>query len=128
MKKLVSNKLEEETIETSLREVELVEEFLDVNDYEESNSLIRMEMNVIEFPIFSKNPRVKKNQILKYYFSKNKQSFLEITPPVNDSIPSEFDERIFISLLKMMKKKGNHSIFFFFFFEIADNLNIFEYS
>ena len=90
MKKLVSNNLEEETIETSFREVELVEEFLDVNDYEESNSLIRMEMNVIEFPIFSKNPRVKKNQILKYYFSKDKQSFLEITPPVNESIPSEF--------------------------------------
>ena len=41
-------------IETSIRETELVEEFLDVNDYE-SNSLIRMEMNVIEFPIFSKN-------------------------------------------------------------------------
>ena len=65
-------------IETSIRETELVEEFLDVNDYE-SNSLIRMEMNVIEFPIFSKNPRVKKNQILKYYFSKDKKEFLEIT-------------------------------------------------
>ena len=35
-------------IETSIRETELVEEFLDVNDYE-SNSLIRMEMNVIEY-------------------------------------------------------------------------------
>lgn len=126
MKKLVSNNWEEETIETSFREVELVEEFLDVNDYEESNSLIRMEMNVIEFPIFSKNPRVKKNQILKYYFSKDKQSFLEITPPVNESIPSEFDERIFISLLKVMKKKGKNSIFYCSLSEVADNLNVSE--
>ncbi len=38
-------------VEKVMRETELVEEFLDVNDYEESNSLIRMEMNVIEFPI-----------------------------------------------------------------------------
>jgi hypothetical protein len=67
MKKLkIAN---EEMVESFIRETELVEEFLDVLDYEESNSLIRMEMNVIEFPIFSKNPKVKKNQILKYYFS-----------------------------------------------------------
>ena len=72
MKKLkIAN---EEMVESFIRETELVEEFLDVLDYEESNSLIRMEMNVIEFPIFSKNPKVKKNQILKYYFSKDKQS------------------------------------------------------
>ena len=110
-------------IETSIRETELVEEFLDVNDYE-SNSLIRMEMNVIEFPIFSKNPRVKKNQILKYYFSKDKKEFLEITPPPNEAIPNEFDERIFISLLKVMKKKGNKSIFYCTATEIADGLNV----
>ena len=72
MKKLkIAN---EEMVESFIRETELVEEFLDVLDYEESNSLIRMEMNVIEFPIFSKNPKVKKNQILKYYFSKDKKS------------------------------------------------------
>ncbi len=99
-------------VEKVMRETELVEEFLDVNDYEESNSLIRMEMNVIEFPIFSKNPRVKKNQILKYYFSKDKKEFLEITPPPNEAIPNEFDERVFISFLKIRKKKGNKAIFY----------------
>ena len=111
-------------VEKVMRETELVEEYLDVNDYEESNSLIRMEMNVIEFPIFSKNPRVKKNQILKYYFSKDKKEFLEITPPPNEAIPNEFDERVFISLLKIMKKKGNKAIFYCTATEIVDGLNV----
>ena len=97
-------KVNDEMVESFIRETELVEEFLDVLDYEETNSLIRMEMNVIEFPIFSKNPKVKKNQILKYYFSKDKQSYLEITPPNNEAIPGEFDERVFIALLNVMKK------------------------
>lgn len=122
MKKLkIAN---EEMVESFIRETELVEEFLDVIDYEESNSLIRMEMNVIEFPIFSKNPKVKKNQILKYYFSKDKQSYLEITPPNDESIPGEFDERVFISLLKIMKKKNGKAIFYCSLSEIADSLNI----
>lgn len=122
MKKLkIAN---EEMVESFIRETELVEEFLDVLDYEESNSLIRMEMNVIEFPIFSKNPKVKKNQILKYYFSKDKQSYLEITPPNEESIPGEFDERVFISLLKIMKKKNGKAIFYCSLSEIADSLNI----
>lgn len=122
MKKLkIAN---EEMVESFIRETELVEEFLDVLDYEESNSLIRMEMNVIEFPIFSKNPKVKKNQILKYYFSKDKQSYLEITPPNDESIPGEFDERVFISLLKIMKKKNGKAIFYCSLSEIADSLNI----
>ncbi len=124
MNDVINNKNNDrDFLETSIRETELVEEFLDVNDYE-SNSLIRMEMNVIEFPIFSKNPRVKKNQILKYYFSKDKKEFLEITPPPNESIPNEFDERIFISLLKVMKKKGNKSVFYCTATEIADGLNV----
>ena len=122
MKKLkIAN---EEMVESFIRETELVEEFLDVLDYEESNSLIRMEMNVIEFPIFSKNPKVKKNQILKYYFSKDKQSYLEITPPNDESIPGEFDERVFISLLKIMKKKNGKAIFYCSLSEIADSSNI----
>lgn len=112
-------------IESTTRKTELVEEFLDILDYEQSDSsLIRMEMNVIEFPIFSKNPRVKKNQILKYYFSKDKQSYLEITPPNNESIPGEFDERVFISLLKVMKKKGGKAIFYCSLSDIVDSLNI----
>lgn len=121
MKKVVSN---ENLVETTFRATELIEEFFDVLDYESSSSLIRMEMNVIEFPIFSKNPKIKKNQILKYYFSKDKKSFLEIVPPVNESIPNEFDERVFISLLKIMKQKGSYKTFYCSITDIADNLNV----
>ena len=121
MKKVVSN---ENLVETTFRATELIEEFFDVLDYETSSSLIRMEMNVIEFPIFSKNPKIKKNQILKYYFSKDKKSFLEIVPPVNESIPNEFDERVFISLLKIMKQKGSHKTFYCSITDIVDNLKV----
>ena len=121
MNKVVSN---ENLIETSFRATELIEEFFDVLDYENSSSLIRMEMNVIEFPIFSKNPKIKKNQILKYYFSKDKKSFLEIVPPVNEAIPNEFDERVFISLLKIMKQKGSHKTFYCSITDIVDNLKV----
>ena len=121
MNKVVSN---ENLIETSFRATELIEEFFDVLDYENSSSLIRMEMNVIEFPIFSKNPKIKKNQILKYYFSKDKKSYLEIVPPVNEAIPNEFDERVFISLLKIMKQKGSHKTFYCSITDIVDNLKV----
>ena len=121
MNKVVSN---ENLIETSFRATELIEEFFDVLDYENSSSLIRMEMNVIEFPIFSKNPKIKKNQILKYYFSKDKKSYLEIVPPVNEAIPNEFDERVFLSLLKIMKQKGSHEPFYCSITDIVDNLKV----
>ena len=122
MKKLkIAN---EEMVESFIRETELVEEFLDVLDYEESNSLIRMEMNVIEFPIFSKNPKVKKNQILKYYFSKDKQSYLEITPPNDESIPGEFDERVFIALTKLMRDNNFNRTFYTTVSQIIDNMKI----
>ena len=125
MNKVVSN---ENLIETSFRATELIEEFFDVLDYENSSSLIRMEMNVIEFPIFSKNPKIKKNQILKYYFSKDKKSYLEIVPPVNEAIPNEFDERVFISLLKIMKQKGSHKTFYCSITDIVDNLKVSDYT
>lgn len=113
-------------VETSIRNIELIEKFLDVDEYDDSsdNSLVRMEMNVIEFPMFSKNPKVKKNQALKYYFSKDKQSYLEITPPNNEAIPNELDERVFIALLKVMKKNGNSPIFYCSLTDIIDGLNV----
>ena len=41
--------------------------------------------------IISKNPKIKKNQILKYYFSKDKKSFLEMI--------DDFKKRFFVSLV-----------------------------
>ena len=53
-------------------EMNIVEEFLNVDTsliaMEKDRDLIRMEMNIVEFPIFSKSNNIKKNQIKKYYF------------------------------------------------------------
>lgn len=44
--------------------VEIVEEYLNVDnsliEMEKNKDLIRMEMNIVEYPIFSKNKRLKK--------------------------------------------------------------------
>ena len=49
--------------------VEIVEEYLNVDnsliEMEKNKDLIRMEMNIVEYPIFFKNKRLKKNQIMK---------------------------------------------------------------
>lgn len=111
-------------VEVTERKTEVIEEFLYVNDDDNNNSLIRMEMNIIEFPTFTKNPRVKKDQALKYYYSKDKTSFLEVVPPMGESIPGEFEERVFISLLSLMKKKGGSPLFYCTSTEIIDGLNV----
>ena len=81
-------------------------------------------MNIIEFPLFSKSNLVKTNQIKKYYFSSDKKSFLEVIPAVGTSIPGEFEERVFIALLKLFKKSGYSPTFYCKASDILDNMNI----
>ena len=109
-------------------EVEIVEEFLNAPstflDIEKNKDLIRMEMNIVEYPIFSKNKLIKENQILKYYFSTDRSSYLEITPKVNSQIPSEFDERVFIALTKLMRDNNFNRTFYTTVSQIIDNMKI----
>jgi hypothetical protein len=81
-------------------ELNIVEEFLNLDssliEMEKNKDLIRMEMNIVEFPIFSKNTLVKINQIRKYYFSTDMNSYLEILPALNTQIPGEIEERVFM--------------------------------
>ncbi len=109
-------------------EVEIVEEFLNTPsaflDIEKNKDLIRMEMNIVEYPIFSKSKLIKENQILKYYFSTDKTSYLEITPKVNSQIPSEFDERVFIALTKLMRDNNFNRTFYTTVSQIIDNMKI----
>ncbi|WP_330112295.1 hypothetical protein VSU16_13840 (plasmid) [Cetobacterium somerae] len=59
---------EEEVIDTP--ETEIVEENIYVDeDFIKNKSLVRVDMNVIQYPLFSKNTRRKVNQIVKYYFN-----------------------------------------------------------
>ncbi|MGL4651901.1 hypothetical protein [Cetobacterium sp.] len=40
-----------------------------------NKSLIRMDMNIVQFPIFSKNTKRKKNEITTYFFNKNHDTY-----------------------------------------------------
>lgn len=106
--------------------VEVVEEYLDVDnslvEMERNRDLIRMEMNIVEYPIFSKNKRLKKNQIMKYHFKTDGSAYIEVTPLVNRTIPGEFEERVFISLTKIMRDNGYGRTFYTTPTEIIRNL------
>lgn len=99
------NYFEVETIDTGPtcfleEDVYVPEEFV------RNRALIRIDMNIVQFPIFSKNTRRKKNEITTYFFNKNKDIFITVTPAAGDLIPGEAEERIFIALMKIMKEKG----------------------
>ncbi len=115
-------------VEVINNDIEVIEEFLNIDEslvaLEQNKALVRMEMNIIEFPLFSKSNLVKTNQIKKYYFSSDKKSFLEVIPAVGTSIPGEFEERVFIALLKLFKKSGYSPTFYCKASDILDNMNI----
>ena len=117
----------EEVIELK-EEMNIVEEFLNVDssviELEKNKDLIRLEMNIVEFPIFSKNSLVKVNQIRKYYFSSDKKSFLEILPAVNTQIPGEIEERVFIALTKILRNNNFSKVFYCTINDIFDNMKI----
>jgi hypothetical protein len=109
-------------------DIEVIEEFINIDEslvaLEQNKALVRMEMNIIEFPLFSKSNLIKMNQIKKYYFSSDKKSFLEVIPAVGTSIPGEFEERVFIALLKIFKKSKYSPTFYCKASEILDNMNV----
>ncbi len=78
-----------------------------------SHDLIRVEMNAIEYPLFTKNKKVKSNQILKYVFDSEKNKYLEVKPAVNNKIPLEFDENIFFALMRLYKKQSHSKKIYF---------------
>ena len=109
-------------------DIEIIEEFVDISDslieLEKNRDLIRLEMNIVEYPIFSKNKNIKQNQVRKYYFNSEKTSYLEVLPSFNSSIPGDFEERIFISLTKIMRDRGYSQTFYTNISEILDNLHV----
>lgn len=75
-------------------------------DLVKNKYLIRMDMNIVQFPVFSKNTKRKKNEITTYYFNKNRDTYITVKPSAGDLIPGETEERVFIALMKIMKEKG----------------------
>ena len=111
-----------------MNEMNIVEEFLNVDsslqELENNGDFIRMEMNIVEFPIFSKSNNIKKNQIKKYYFSSDKESYLEIIPAHDSMIPGELEERVFIALTKIYRNNGFKQTFYCTLSDIYENMNI----
>lgn len=113
---------------SDMNEMNIVEEFLNVDsslqELESNGDFIRMEMNIVEFPIFSKSNNIKKNQIKKYYFSSDKESYLEIIPAYDSMIPGELEERVFIALTKIYRNNGFKQTFYCTLSDIYENMNI----
>lgn len=89
-----------------------------------NKALIRMDMNIVQFPIFSKNAKRKKNEITTYFFNKNKDTYITIKPTAGELIPGEAEEKVFIALMKLMKDKGMEQEFTVTAKEIKDAAKI----
>lgn len=95
----------QETIDTP--ETEYIEENFYVEESLVKNKeLIRIEMNLIQLPIFSKNTKRKVNQVVKYFFNSNRDTYITVTPTAGNYIPGEMEEKVFIALMQIMKEKG----------------------
>lgn len=84
-----------------------LEEDISIDErYIKNKALVRMDMNIVQFPIFSKNTKRKKNEITTYFFNKNRDTYITVKPSSGELIPGEGEERVFIALMKLMKEKG----------------------
>ena len=80
---------------------------------EEAKNIIRIEMNTIEYPLFTKNKKIDVNTGIKYIFNEEKNQFIEVIPALNTKIPHEFDERIFHGLMSLLRdQKYNRKVYF----------------
>lgn len=117
------NWLEDEIID--MPNTEIVEENIYIDeDLLKNKSLIRMDMNVIQYPLFSKNPKRKVNQVIKYFFNKKRDTYINVVPMNGNYIPGELEERIFIALMKLMKEKGIKRRFIVTANELKNELNM----
>lgn len=113
-----------------VKEIEKIyaEEYLDIDEslveLEKDRDIIRMEMNIVELPIFSKNSKRKKNQQMTYWFKHDKTSYVEVEPPAGYSIPGEFEERVFIALTKIMRNNNYNRSFYVTANEILEGLGV----
>lgn len=106
-------------------ETEIVEEdiFIDENIIK-NKDLVRIDMNLVQYPIFSKNPKRKANQIVKYFFNSNRDTYITIKPSAGDCIPGETEEKVFIALMKVMKEKGMPRKFIVSATDLKDELHL----
>lgn len=78
--------------------------------YLDSEMVVQYELNMLELPFFSKNGKVEKNRSIKYIFSESTNSYMQAVPSGHEKtgqkIPQEFDEKIFLALMRLAKVQG----------------------
>lgn len=111
---IINHGAAEETIETTIDLPEL--------------NLVRMDMNVIEYPLFSKNKRRKVNQSIRYKLNGRTDKYIEVKPIAGETIPGDFEEKVFIALVSIMRKNNYSRNFAVTISEIADNMKVSAYS
>lgn len=115
--------IEDEVIDTP--ETEIIEEDVIVDEkFIKNKELIRMDLNIIQFPIFSKNTQRKVNQIIKYYFNKNRDTYITVSPIAGDYIPGEMEEKVFIALMQIMKERNMPQKFIVSAAELREKLKL----
>ena len=115
--------ISQEIIETP--KTEIIEENIYIDEKLIKNkNLIRVDINIVQYPIFSKNTKRKINQIIKYYFNSNRDTYITVTPVAGDYIPGETEEKVFIALMKIMKQKGMPRKFIITAIELKKHLNL----
>ena len=56
------------------------------------NGLVRMDMNIIEYPLFTKNRRIKPNVRVRFVINDNRNKTIEIIPAADEVVPGEFEK------------------------------------
>ncbi|MGL5125896.1 MAG: hypothetical protein ACRC6U_07960, partial [Fusobacteriaceae bacterium] len=93
-------------------------------EIENNEELIRLEMNTIDFPLFTKNKRIRKNNIMIYEFNNSKNQYLKVMPLPTNKIPGEFEEKIFFALMKLYKKNNHQQVIYTDFYTLISEMNI----
>ena len=103
-----------------IKQIKMEEEKYEVQklfDLETEKNIIRIEMNTIEYPLFTKNRKVDINTGIRYTFNEDKNQFIEVVPALNYKIPSQFDEQIFHGLMAILRDQDyNRKIYFHYKF------------
>ncbi len=103
-----------------IKKIKMEEEKYEVQklfDLETEKNIIRIEMNTIEYPLFTKNRKVDINTGIRYTFNEDKNQFIEVVPALNYKIPSQFDEQIFHGLMAILRDQDyNRKIYFHYKF------------
>ena len=88
------------------------------------NGLVRMDMNIIEYPLFTKNRKIKPNVRVRFVINDNRNKTIEIIPAADEVVPGEFEKAVFIALSKIIKQNGYKNTFVTTASEILNNMEV----